>query len=116
MEDQARHDKRRRRARRAASPIPEETLDCIGALRAIEGEIRGKAPDEHRGARLARAGPLLDNLYAWLVATTRKLSKKSDAAGAILAKGSYIDFAAAAPGPFGSAGRHRTHQHGGRQR
>jgi transposase len=66
-----------------ASPIAKEALDRIGALYAVESEIRGKPPDERRAARQARAGPLLDDLHAWLLTTTRKLSKKSDAAGAI---------------------------------
>jgi len=66
-----------------ASPIAKEALDRIGTLYAIESEIRGKPPDERRAARQARAGPLLDDLHAWLLATTRQLSKKSDAAGAI---------------------------------
>jgi transposase len=66
-----------------ASPIAKEALDRIGAFYAIESEIRGKPPDERRAVRQARAGPLLDDLHAWLVATTRTLSKKSDAAGAI---------------------------------
>lgn len=66
-----------------ASPIAKEALDRIGALYVIESEIRGRPPEERRAARQARAGPLLDDLHAWLVVTTRKLSKKSDAASAI---------------------------------
>jgi len=65
------------------SPIAKEALDRIGALYGIESEIRGKPPDERRAARQARAGPLLDDLRAWLLSTTRQLSKKSDAAAAI---------------------------------
>lgn len=65
------------------SPIAREALDRIGALYGIESEIRGRPPDERRVVRRARAGPLLDNLRAWLLSTGRKLSKKSDAAGAI---------------------------------
>ena len=65
------------------SPIAQEALHRIGALYAIESEIRGKPPDERRAVRQARAGPLLDDLHAWLIGTTRQLSKKSDAAGAI---------------------------------
>jgi len=65
------------------SPIAKEALDRIGALYGIESEIRGKPPDERRAVRQARAGPLLDDLRAWLIGTTRQLSKKSDAAGAI---------------------------------
>jgi transposase len=65
------------------SPIAHEALERIGALYGIESEIRGKPPDERRTMRQARAGPLLDDLRAWLHSTTRQLSKKSDAAGAI---------------------------------
>lgn len=66
-----------------ASPIAKEALDRIATLYAIESEIRGKPPDERRTARQTRAGPLLDDLHTWLLTTARKLSKKSDAAGAI---------------------------------
>jgi transposase len=65
------------------SPIAKEALDRIGALYAIEGEIRGKPPDERCAARQARAGPLLADLHTWLLATMRPLSKKSELAGAI---------------------------------
>jgi transposase len=65
------------------SLIAKEALDRIGALYAIESEIRGKPPDERRDARQARAGPLLADLHAWLLATARPLSRKSEVAGAI---------------------------------
>jgi transposase len=65
------------------SPIAKEALDRIGALYAIESEIRGKPPEERRAARQARAGPLLADLHSWLLATARPLSKKSEVAGAI---------------------------------
>jgi transposase len=65
------------------SPIAKQALDRIGALYGIESEIRGKPPDERRAVRQARAGPLLDDLRAWLISMTRQLSKKADAAGAI---------------------------------
>lgn len=65
------------------SPIAKEALDWIGALYAIESDIRGKPPDERCAVRQARAGPLIADLHAWLIATVRKLSKKSELAGAI---------------------------------
>jgi transposase len=65
------------------SPIAKEALDRIGALYAIESDIRGKPPDERCAVRQARAGPLIADLHAWLVATVRRLSKKSELAGAI---------------------------------
>src|SRR6202162_1258094 len=65
------------------SSIGKAALDRIGALYGIESEIRGKPPDERRATRQARAGPLLDGLHAWLLATARPLSRKSELAGAI---------------------------------
>jgi transposase len=66
-----------------ASPIATEALARIGALYAIESEIRGRAPDERREGRQARARPLLDALNAWLKTTLAQLSKKSPVAAAI---------------------------------
>jgi transposase len=65
------------------SPIAKEALDRIGALYGIEDEARGRPPDERRRLRQAKARPLLDNLYAWLVSAKAKLSPKSDLAAAI---------------------------------
>ena len=50
---------------------------------AIENESRGRPPDERCAVRQARAGPLLADLHTWLIATVRKLSKKSELTGAI---------------------------------
>jgi transposase len=67
-----------------ASPVALQALERIGALYAIEEQIRGRSPDERKAARQARAAPLLKNLYDWLHATVRReRSKKSDIAGAI---------------------------------
>ena len=66
-----------------ASPIATEALERIGALYALEAQIRGQAPDERCAQRQARAGPLLGELQAWLEARLAKLSKKSELAGAI---------------------------------
>lgn len=66
-----------------ASPLAAEALERIGALYAIEREIRGRSPDERREVRLARARPLLDALHEWLQTTLGKLSRKSDVASAI---------------------------------
>jgi transposase len=66
-----------------ASPLAKEALDCIGALYAIEREIRGQPPDDRARARRARAGPLLQSLHAWLHATYAAASKKSALASAI---------------------------------
>jgi len=66
-----------------ASPIAFEALERIGALYKIEDEIRGKLADERTAVRQGRAAPLLKELYDWLRATVRKVSKKSAIASAI---------------------------------
>ena len=66
-----------------ASPVAREALERIGALYAVEADIRGQPPDERRRVRQARAGPLIDDLRAWLDVTLPKLSGKSDLAAAI---------------------------------
>jgi len=55
----------------------------IGALYDVEGEIRGKPPDERRTVRQARSKPLLDSLREWFETTLSKLSRKSDTTAAI---------------------------------
>src|ERR1019366_37501 len=65
------------------SPTTTEALDRIGALYAIEKEIRGKPPEQSRTVRQARAKPLLDELRSWMESMLHALSKKSDTAGAI---------------------------------
>ena len=65
------------------SPLAKEALERIGALYAIEKEIRGQPPDERRIARQARAGPSLDQLHSWLEESLRRLSRKSALGGAI---------------------------------
>jgi transposase len=66
-----------------ASPITIQALDRIGALYAIEEEIRGKCADIRRAVRQARSRPLLDDLRHWMERPLRSLSKKSETAGAI---------------------------------
>jgi transposase len=65
------------------SPIALEALERIGALYAIESEIRGRPPDQRAAVRQARAGPLLESMREWLRQTLAKLSKKSELAKAI---------------------------------
>jgi transposase len=65
------------------SPIASETIQRIGALYAIEREIRGRAPQERALVRQRYAAPLLDQMHAWLSATLRTLSAKSQLATAI---------------------------------
>ena len=66
-----------------ASPVAWEALVRIGALYDVEGEIRGKPPDERRTVRQARSKPLLDSLREWFETTLSKLSRKSDTTAAI---------------------------------
>jgi transposase len=65
------------------SPIAAEALVRIGALYAIEADIRGRPPDQRKVARQARAGPLLDALHDWLQTMLSTVSKKSELAVAI---------------------------------
>ncbi len=65
------------------SPLAEEALQCIGALYAIEAEIRGQLPKVRQAMRQARAGPLLDDLHQWMQDTLHKVSRKSVLAKAI---------------------------------
>jgi transposase len=65
------------------SPVANEALERIGALYAIEAQIRGESPAQRRAARQARAGPLLEALREWLGQKLGRTSKKSDLARAI---------------------------------
>jgi len=66
-----------------ASPVAAEALRRIGELYAIESEIRGRAPDDRKQVRQARARPLLDSMREWLESVRAKLSNKSVVAAAI---------------------------------
>jgi transposase len=66
-----------------ALPVAREALVRIGALYAIEEEIRGKPSDERHAVRHARSKPLLESLRQWFEATLSKLSRKSDTTAAI---------------------------------
>ena len=48
------------------APIAGEALERIGAIYAVESEIRGLAPDERRAARQAASAPLVEALGAFL--------------------------------------------------
>lgn len=65
------------------SPVAAEMLDRVGALYAIEKEIRGRSPDERRAVRQQYSCPLLDALHLWLQQTLATLSQKSATAKAI---------------------------------
>jgi len=65
------------------SPVATEAMQWIGALYAIERDIRGALPAQRVLVRQQQAGPLLDALHAWLAATLSMVSAKSELAGAI---------------------------------
>ncbi len=65
------------------SPVAVQALDRIGALYAVEKEIRGRPPDERRAVRQERSRPLLDDLRTWFEQTLATLSQKSATAKAI---------------------------------
>lgn len=66
-----------------ASPTTTEALARIGALYAIEEELRGKPADLRLSIRQSRARPLLDELRTWMEKALRSMSSKSETAGAI---------------------------------
>ena len=65
-----------------ASPIAKEALDRIGQLYRVEETIKGAAPDHRRRERQQRSKPIAEALAVWADATARKLSRKSELAGA----------------------------------
>ena len=58
-------------------------MERIAALYAIEGDIRGRPPDERQQVRQARTRPLLQSLHNWFEVSLTKLSRKSDTTAAI---------------------------------
>ena len=68
---------------RVAGGVAEQALQRIAALYAVEAEIRGQPPDVRRRERQARAGPLLEELRAWLTGMVGRVSAKSELARAI---------------------------------
>jgi transposase len=65
------------------SPIAEEALRRIGALYAIEAEIRGRSAELRLAARQEHALPILVELRSWLEEQRRRLSSKTALAKAI---------------------------------
>ena len=66
-----------------ASPIAMEAMQRIAALFAIESAIRGQSPDRRAAARGEHAGPLLEQLKAFLETSLNRLSGKRSLAGAL---------------------------------
>ncbi len=65
------------------APIAAEALERIGALYAIEKEIRGHSAEERRAARQERTRPLLADLEPWLREKLALISQKTKLAEAI---------------------------------
>lgn len=68
---------------RSPTPLTTDILERIGALYAIEAEVRGQPPDARHLARQDRTRPLVAALREVLDAALRRLSPKSDMAKAI---------------------------------
>jgi transposase len=66
-----------------ASPIAAEALLRIGALYAIEREVRGRSAEERRAVRQERGAPLVRDLRTWLDAQLGRVSQGSALAAAI---------------------------------
>ena len=66
-----------------ASPLATEAVERIGQLYDIEREIRGRSPEQRKQVRQTRACPIVEAMHTWLEASDRKLSRKSEVAGAI---------------------------------
>ena len=64
-------------------PLAREAIERMQRLFAIEAEIHGQPPEERLAVRMARTAPLMADLHAWLEATLRRISGKSDLAKAI---------------------------------
>jgi hypothetical protein len=65
------------------SPLAQAALTRIGALYAIEADIRGRPAADRVATRQSRAAPQLDALHDWLTLTLTQISKKSALANAI---------------------------------
>ncbi|MBU2582284.1 MAG: IS66 family transposase [Alphaproteobacteria bacterium] len=65
------------------APIAVEALERIGALFAVEREIKGKPPDERAAIRAKCTRPLIEALGSWFDVTLPKISGRSELAGAI---------------------------------
>ena len=65
------------------SPLAHEALQRIGALYAIEADIRGQTAMQRRHVRQQRSRPLVEALHTWLTELLERLSGRSTLAQAI---------------------------------
>lgn len=65
------------------APLATEAVRRIALLYEIERDIMGRLSDQRASIRQARAGPVLEELHAWLTATLARVPGRGDLAGAI---------------------------------
>jgi transposase len=65
------------------APIAAQALERIGALYAVERDIRGRNPEERRVARQKKSRPIVDALEPWLREKLALISQKTKLAEAI---------------------------------
>jgi hypothetical protein len=65
------------------SPLAHEALQRIGALYAIEADIRGQTAEHRKQMRQQRSRPLVEALHTWLTGLLERLSGRSTLAQAI---------------------------------
>ena len=65
------------------STLAEQALAYIGQLYDIESEAKDLTPEERQAIRQARAAPIVDQLYNWLIGQRQKVPKGSATSKAI---------------------------------
>jgi transposase len=65
------------------SPLAHEALQRIGALYAIEADIRGETAEHRKQVRQQRSRPLVEAMHAWVTELLGRLSGRSPLAQAI---------------------------------
>ena len=65
------------------SPLAHEALQRIGALYAIEADIRGQTAEQRKQVRQQRSRPLVETMHTWLTELLGRLSGRSTLAQAI---------------------------------
>jgi len=65
------------------STLAAQAVDAIGKLYAIEAEAKNLTPSERQQLRQARAAPVIDEVYHWLIEQRQKVPKGSATSKAI---------------------------------
>jgi adenylylsulfate kinase-like enzyme len=63
--------------------LPWKPLQRIGALYAVEADIRGQTAEHRQEQRKQRSRPLVEDMHAWLTGLLGRLSGRSTLAQAI---------------------------------